>query len=1226
MLNFTVTRTGITASAVGFNFATADNTATAGSDYVVASGTGTIAAGGATGSTQVAVTINGEAVFENNETFFVNLSAPTNATIADAQGVGTITNDDTAPTLAINDVSIVEGNSGTSDLVFTVTRTGLTALPASFSAAAADGTATAPSDYLAALVGSTTIAAGGATGTTTLTATINGDAVVEANETFFVNLSAPGNATIADNQGTGTINNDDTAGIVLVQSGGSTDVTEGGVTDSYTLVLTSQPTGNVSVALNPGTQVTVASSPVVFTSANWATPQTVTVTAVDDAAIEGPHTGTITHTVTSADATYNNFPVANVVANITDNDLPTLAINDVSISEGNSSTQLLTFTVTRTGTTASAVGFSFATANDTATTADSDYVAASGSGTIPSGGASATTTIAVTITGDATFENTESFFVNLTAPTNATITDPQGVGTITNDDTAPTLTINDVSITEGNAGTQNLVFTVTRTGLTALPASFTAVTADGTASAPSDYLAALAGSASIAAGGATGTTTLTATINGDFIVEANETFVVNLSASSSATIADNQGTGTITNDDTAGITVVQSAGTTNVTEGGATDTYTLVLTSQPIGDVSVALNGGAQVTPSPTPLLFTSGNWNLPQTVTVTAVDDPVIEGNHSGSIASVVSSSDGNYNGLVVAPVSVAITDNDTPGVTLVESGGNTVVTEGGATDTYTMVLTSQPSANVTVTPNGGTQLTNPPAVVFTNANWNLPQTVTVTATDDNVVEGTHSGTMSHTVASADTNYAGLVIGQVSASITDNDSAVVAFNPISVSQTEASSPMAFTVTLSNPVASGVTLTLDSAPGSATAADFTPIVTGTVSFAANSTASQTVNVVISNDVLDENDETFTLALTGLTATGNVTLGTAIATGTIQDDDLPPVISITSPSQLEGNAGNTPMNFVVSLSAVSGRDVSFTRATADGSATLANNDYLQLLPAGATILAGQTSLPITVQIVGDSVFEGNENFRLDLSNIVNATIAVPPLIEGTPVVLTGTGTILDDDQQPTTTTITSDMPDATVVGQPYTVAVNVAAVTTSPLGTVTISDGSASCGPVTLTTAAAPNSTASCALTSTSAGAKTLTASYTPASTAFAASSGTTAHQVNAASTAISVVGPARSRINQPTSFTFALSVNAPGAGSPAGTVTLTSGTATCNVTGADGHAELRADLHDAGQSHGQRRLRAEQRQLPGLQFQWRRQRADPGVRAERHRGDQDRCGRYLPAG
>jgi uncharacterized repeat protein (TIGR01451 family) len=156
-----------------------------------------------------------------------------------------------------------------------------------------------------------------------------------------------------------------------------------------------------------------------------------------------------------------------------------------------------------------------------------------------------------------------------------------------------------------------------------------------------------------------------------------------------------------------------------------------------------------------------------------------------------------------------------------------------------------------------------------------------------------------------------------------------------------------------------------------------------------------------------------------------------------------------------------------------------------------------------------------------------------------------------------------DAQATTTAITSDLPDASVVGQPYTVIVNVAGLSSSPTGTVTVRDGAAgspSCGPATLVAAVAPNSTASCALTSTSAGPKTLTADYAPASGAFTASSGTTTHQVNPAATSISVVGPVRSRINQPTTFTFALSVDAPGAGVPAGTVTLSSGASSCLVT------------------------------------------------------------------
>jgi uncharacterized repeat protein (TIGR01451 family) len=89
---------------------------------------------------------------------------------------------------------------------------------------------------------------------------------------------------------------------------------------------------------------------------------------------------------------------------------------------------------------------------------------------------------------------------------------------------------------------------------------------------------------------------------------------------------------------------------------------------------------------------------------------------------------------------------------------------------------------------------------------------------------------------------------------------------------------------------------------------------------------------------------------------------------------------------------------------------------------------------------------------------------------------------------------------------------------------------------------------------------SCSLTSTTAGTKTLTASYTASTTAFGNSSGTTSHVVSPAATTISVSGPARSRVNQPTAFSFALAVTAPGAGTPTGTVTLSSGSVSCTAT------------------------------------------------------------------
>jgi hypothetical protein len=109
-------------------------------------------------------------------------------------------------------------------------------------------------------------------------------------------------------------------GVVITQSGGSTSVVEGGATDTYTAVLNTAPTANVTLTFNPGTQATASSATLIFTPANWNTPQTVTVSAVDDALVEGPHTATITRNAASTDAAYNAIAIASVTVSITDND------------------------------------------------------------------------------------------------------------------------------------------------------------------------------------------------------------------------------------------------------------------------------------------------------------------------------------------------------------------------------------------------------------------------------------------------------------------------------------------------------------------------------------------------------------------------------------------------------------------------------------------------------------------------------------------------------------------------------------------------------------------------------------------------------------------------------------------------------------------------------------------------------------------------------------------
>ncbi|HPG61912.1 MAG TPA: hypothetical protein PK586_07880 [Casimicrobium sp.] len=221
-----------------------------------------------------------------------------------------------------------------------------------------------------------------------------------------------------------------------------------------------------------------------------------------------------------------------------------------------------------------------------------------------------------------------------------------------------------------------------------------------------------------------------------------------------------------------GITVTQSGGTTNVTEGGATDDLSVVLIAPPTADVVVTLVPNAQVSVSPATLTFTSANWNIAQSVTVTAVDDAVAEAAHTGSVGFTVTSTDALYNAFAVPSVAANITDNDNAGVTTVQSAGSAVaVIEGGNTGTVTLALTSQPTANVVFTLTAGPYFTVSPATVtFTPANWNVPQVVTVTAINNNVPEGLRISSLAITVASADPLYNARAMAAIPVYVTDND------------------------------------------------------------------------------------------------------------------------------------------------------------------------------------------------------------------------------------------------------------------------------------------------------------------------------------------------------------------------------------------------------------------------------------------------------------------------
>ena len=156
---------------------------------------------------------------------------------------------------------------------------------------------------------------------------------------------------------------------------------------------------------------------------------------------------------------------------------------------------------------------------------------------------------------------------------------------------------------------------------------------------------------------------------------------------------------TNTDNDAAGITVTPTSGLMT-TEAGGTATFTVGLNTQPTANVTIGLSSSdtTEGTVALASLTFTTANWNTPQTVTVTGVNDDVDDGDIVYSIVTAAAtSSDPSYSGLNASDVSVTNTDNDTAGITVTPISG-LVTTEAGGTATFTVGLNAQPTANVTI------------------------------------------------------------------------------------------------------------------------------------------------------------------------------------------------------------------------------------------------------------------------------------------------------------------------------------------------------------------------------------------------------------------------------------------------------------------------------------------------------------------------------------------------
>lgn len=1013
---------------VTVDYATAEGTALADSDYIPVVGSLTIPAGQLYGT--IAVAVIGDLVEEPDEEFTVELSNSANATISEPTAPGTILDNDRG--LTIDDVSVVEGNGGSRDALFTVTLSLPKSMDVTVGYHTVNGTALAGEDYTQKS-GSLTIKKGLLRGTIAIS--VKGDTVDEPDETFTVELFNAVGATIYDPSGLGTIIDDDLVEMTI----NDRSVVEGDLGTSgvaFTVSLT-QAIG-LDVTVDYATQDGSAVAGIDYVQANGTltipagqTSRTITVQVIGDT-LDEPNE---TFTVELSNAVNTTIVDGSGLCTILDDDaLPELSIYPASIVEGDIGTSDVLFLVALSQLSTVDVTVDYATVDGTAI-AGVDYEASAGTLTIPAGQQSRT--IAVAVIGDTEMEPDETFTVELSNAVNATILDASGVGTIEDDD-SPSLTIDDVSVVEGDTGASDalgraatqpgasfvppaptidllglssdiltgqvplvvpelsvldasvvegdtgatsVVFTVLLSAIVSLDVTVEYTTLDGTAVAGDDYES-VTGTLTIPAGQWIGT--IAVPVIGDTLAEPDETFTVELSNAVNATIAEASGLGTIFDDD--GGTATGKA------------VFTVTLNKPGFFDVAVeyaTFDGTAVAGIDYQP---TSGTLTIPAgqssgTIVVLVIGDTQDEPDETFTVelSNAVNATIEDASGMGT------ILDDDLPIPTLTIDDVSVVEGDLGTTDAVFTVSLSQ-SVPFDVSVDYATQ-------------------------DGTAVEGSDYQRASGTLT--------IPVGQVSGSITV---------PV-IGETLVESDETFTVVLSNPVnavitdASGLGTILNDDPLSLTIEDISLLEgdsgttdavfavmlnkTGGISVSVNySTLDGTavggvdyqsaagtltipagqlggiIAVPVIGDTEVEPDETFTVELSNPV---NATILDASGVGTILDDDLfIPSLTIGDVSVVEGDSGTSNAVFTVSLSQAGSLDVTVDYATQDGTA-IAGLDY-QGTAGTLTIPAGLSSGDIIVPVIGDTTSEPDETFTVELSNAVNATITDS----------SGLGIILDDD--------------------------------------------------------------------------------------------------------------------------------------------------------------------------------------------------------------------------
>ena len=940
----------------------------------------------AAGETSKVITLNvvGDTAIELDGAFSVLLSGPEGATLGTATATGTILNDDLG---SIGIAAVVgsrqEGNSGSAAFTYAVTRT-TDVGTASVNWSVAHGT-TVATDFSGATSGTVTFAAGEMAKLITVSAA--GDTMVESDEAFNVVLSGAVGATLGTASAAGTILNDDLPAVSIVAT--ATSKAEGtgaaGTTTPFTFTVSRNNALGASrvswTVLHGTTTAADFSGPTsgVVSFLEGETSKTITVNVVADNTIELNESFSVRISGTRG-ATLGTGSVA--TATVVNDDLPTVSIAATSAvkAEGaTGATTPYTFTVSRnSGVGESSVNWAVTHVG----TAADDFTGAL-SGNVAFAAGETSKLITVTAMGDATIELNETFSVALTNPVGATLGTATATGTVVNDD-LPTVSIvaTSTNLSEGSTGTTPFTFTVTRSSGVGTSSVNWAVA--HTTTAATDFSGATSGAVSFLAGETSKTVTVNAV--GDTSIELNEGFNVVLSGPTGALLGTATAAGTIFNDDLPTVSI--AATSANKAEGNTGTTgFTFTVTrSSNVGTSSVNwavantdtvaadFSGATSGT-----VVFAAGETS--RVLTISVVGETTIELNENFSV--VLSSPTGAVLGTATA--TGTIVNDDLPSVSIAATSASKA--EGGTGTTPFTFTVTRSSGVGTSSVNYAVAHVGTSADDFSGATsgtvsflaGETSKVITLNVVGDTTIELNEAFNVVLSSAVGATLGTATAAGQV----TNDDLPTVSIAATSADKVEGSSggttAFTFTVTRSSGVgAASVGYAL--VHGTTVAADFSGTTTGTVNFLAGET-SKVITVYAVADTAIEGNETFSVALSSPVG---ATLGTATAAGRLVNDDVPILsLSATSADKVEGNTGTTPFTFTVTRNVGTGVS-SVGYAVVHGSTSA--DDFSGSTSGTVSFAEGETSKVITLNVVGDTVGEGNETFNVALSGPSNATIS------------------------------------------------------------------------------------------------------------------------------------------------------------------------------------------------------------------------------------------------